>query len=149
MKDPLGLSDERSTPSELFDPLHKEFHFTLDVCAMAENAKLHNYFSLTENGLKQPWAGHRCFMNPPYSDIRSWLYKAREESLKGALVVAILPCDTSTKWFHEYFWNKDLHDVRGKVRIRFPSKRFKFGDNTNSAKFATLIGIFKPHSQTY
>jgi phage N-6-adenine-methyltransferase len=139
-------SDERSTPIELFNELDAEFHFTLDVCAMNHNKKCEKYFNFQQDGLKQSWANEICWMNPPYSDIPSWLHKATNESIDfpistNCIVVAILPMDGSTKWFHEYIWNKKLHKPRPGIQIRFPDKRYKF-NNTNSAKFATIVVVF-------
>lgn len=37
------------TPPEVFEPLDAEFHFTLDVCATAENAKCARYFTEEED----------------------------------------------------------------------------------------------------
>jgi len=137
-------SDERATPDELFIPLYEEFKFTLDVCATQDNAKVSNYYTLErgEDGLELDWASLRCFMNPPYSEIPKWLDKARWEAKKGALVVGILPTDSSTKWFHEYIWDKTKHSFRSDVKIRYPDKRYSFGEHSNSAKFPTMIVIF-------
>lgn len=55
-----------ATPPALFEALHAEFGFTLDVCASPWNAKLPRYFTEKEDGLAQDWSGERCFMNPPY-----------------------------------------------------------------------------------
>lgn len=111
----LKDSDERATPPELFNPLNEEFHFDIDVCAFKWNTKLPRYFSPFENGLKQKWAPLKCFMNPPYSEIKVWLNKARTEAEQGALVVAILPCDSSTRWFHEYIWDEQFNYFRKSV----------------------------------
>jgi len=132
-------TDERETPDELFKPLHKEFNFDIDVCAMSSNTKLPRYWNIGHNALKQIWAPMRCFMNPPYSDIPTWLEKAKREAEQGALVVCILPVDTSTKWFHKYIWNGSW---RTGITVRFPNKRYKFDNYANSAKFATMIVIF-------
>ena len=48
-------TDMWETPQELFDELDREFHFTLDVCAVPENAKCERYFTPAQNGLKQDW----------------------------------------------------------------------------------------------
>jgi site-specific DNA-methyltransferase (adenine-specific) len=138
-------TDERETPIELFKELDDEFHFELDVCAMNWNTKCTNYFNIGHNGLKQIWAPKICFMNCPYSDIPSWLKKSKQESIKGAIVVAILPTDSSTHWFHNYIWDKLKHNWRDGIQVRFPNKRYKFS-NTNSAKFATMIVIFRTES---
>jgi phage N-6-adenine-methyltransferase len=134
------LTDERSTPIELFKELDDEFHFEVDVCACQDNFKVANYYHPSVNGLKQKWAPQRCFMNPPYSDIPRWLRKAYGESLDGALVVCILPVDSSTKWFHEFIWDKSTNQFR--CEVRFPDKRYSFGEYSNVAKFATMIAIF-------
>lgn len=136
-------SDERATPDKLFKPLDEEFHFTLDVCASGENYKCDTYHDKHTNGLAQSWKNEVCFMNPPYSNIPAWLFKAEQESIfNHAVVVSILPCDTSTRWFHDFLWIETLHRVREGVRLRFPKGRFKFGANTNTPMFATIIAVF-------
>ena len=63
------------TPQGLFDKLHEEFHFELDVCATSENAKCEKYYRSEEDGLKQEWKGI-CWMNPPYGrEIGKWMKK--------------------------------------------------------------------------
>ncbi len=136
-------TDERSTPQELFDELDAEFHFTLDVCAMSHNAKCVKYYNFQQDGLVQSWEGEICWMNPPYSNIPSWLYKAAWEMINhNVTTIAILPMDSSTHWFHDFIWDKSTHSPRAGIQIRFPDKRYKF-NNTNSAKFATMIVVFK------
>ena len=46
-----------ATPQAFFDQLDSEFHFTLDPCANQSNHKCANYFTVEDNGLKQPWGG--------------------------------------------------------------------------------------------
>jgi phage N-6-adenine-methyltransferase len=137
-----ALSDEKETPIELFKELDDEFHFEIDVCALQDNYKCARYFHPSVNGLKQVWTPSICFMNPPYSNIPRWLDKARLEANNGAIVVCILPVDSSTKWFHEFIWNKTINKFR--CEIRFPDRRYSFGKYSNSAKFATMIAIFRP-----
>lgn len=55
-----------ATPQTFFDKLNEEFHFTLDPCATAENAKCERYFTAQEDGLSQDWGGQTVFCNPPY-----------------------------------------------------------------------------------
>jgi phage N-6-adenine-methyltransferase len=76
-------SEEWATPQAMFDLLDKEFGFTIDVCATAENAKCERFFTKTENGLAQEWSGV-CWMNPPYGkEIGKWMQKAYEASMGG------------------------------------------------------------------
>ena len=133
-------TDERSTPQWLFDALNKEFHFTLDVCASAENHKCESYYTIVTNGLSLPWAPKVCWMNPPYSELTSWLYKLEAEVKLGATVVGLLPVDTSTKWFHRYVWPETPHR-----QVRFLNKRLKF-EHENSAKFANMVVVWTPEN---
>ena len=93
------------TPPELFGLYDREYGFTLDVCASAENAKCTRYFDAKADALAQSWAGHTCWMNPPFTVegtkvIGDWLKKAVEEAKQpDTTVVALVPSDTSTKWF--------------------------------------------------
>jgi phage N-6-adenine-methyltransferase len=130
-----SLTDEWETPQDLFDKLNKEFKFTLDVCATKENAKCKLFYSKKEDGLKREWRV-RCWMNPPYGRvIGEWVKKAYESSQKGALVVALLPARTDTKWFHEYIYNK--------AEIRFIKGRLKFSGSKNSAPFPSMVVIWR------
>lgn len=137
-------SDIRSTPDALFKPLDKEFHFTLDPCSNHENAKCKKHYTIEEDGLYQSWTNEIVFMNPPYSNLMTWVRKAKYESwIYNAIVVCILPCDTSTKWFHDFLWLKELHRSRDGVQLRFPKGRYKFGKYTTSPQFATIIAVLR------
>lgn len=130
-------SDMWETPQDLFDKLNEEFHFNLDVCAIASNAKCAAFYSPEQNGLIQPWYG-RCWCNPPYGrQVGKWVKKAYDTAyIDGNLVVMLLPARTDTKWFHEYIY--------GKAEIRFLKGRLKFGGSKNSAPFPSMIVIFEP-----
>lgn len=75
------------------------------------------------------------FMNPPYGrQIPNWVRKARESAEKhGALVVALLPARTDTKW-----WK----DVMEATEIRFIKGRVKFGESKNTAPFPSVIVVW-------
>ena len=47
----------QETPQDFFNRLKDIFNFTLDVCALPENAKFENYFTPADNGLEQKWMG--------------------------------------------------------------------------------------------
>src|SRR4051812_30945424 len=90
------------TPGELFAVLHREFRFTLDVCATLRNRKCRRCFTPRQNGLRQKWTGS-CWMNPPYGrHIGRWVKKAHQESQSGATVVCLLPARTDTTWWHDH-----------------------------------------------
>lgn len=46
-----------STPKDFFDKLSGIFNFTLDVCALPENAKCKDYYTPEDDGLAKPWVG--------------------------------------------------------------------------------------------
>ena len=127
-------TDLWETPQNFFDNIAKEFMFTLDVCALPENAKCKKFYTPTVDGLTQNWDGV-CWMNPPYGQvIGKWIQKAYESAKQGAVVVGLLPARTDTKWFHEYIY--------GKAEIRFIRGRLKFGGCANSAPFPSMLVIW-------
>ena len=46
-----------STPKEFFNRLSGVFNFTLDVCALPENAKCKDYYTPDDDGLSNLWRG--------------------------------------------------------------------------------------------
>ncbi len=114
--------DDRETPPDVFDPLNREFRFTLDAAAARHNAKCARYYSLPPqplgdarqlrlfdelfvgdpeavalDGLSQEWGrGERIWCNPPFSNIEPWVAKAH--SCK-ATVVMLLPANRTEQPF--------------------------------------------------
>jgi site-specific DNA-methyltransferase (adenine-specific) len=115
--------DNWSTPKDVYDKLNKEFQFTDDPCPLNGNG-----------GLDRDW-GLRTYVNPPYSQLKAWLKKGYEESLKGKIVVFLIPSRTDTVAWHDYA-------MRAK-EIRFIKGRLKFGDSKNSAPFPSAIVVFQ------
>jgi len=124
------------TPLAFYRKLDMEFNFTLDPCASKSNAKCPKYYTEADDGLAQDWGGETVFMNPPYGrDIKRWIMKAYEESLKpNTTVVCLIPSRTDTKYWHDYV-------MRAK-EIRFVKGRLKFGDSTNAAPFPSAVAVF-------
>ena len=118
-----------STPKALYEALDKEFHFQDDPCPLYGD-------KTTEDGLVRHWKSP-AFMNPPYERyvIDRWVQKAYEESQLGCTVVGLLRGDTSTRWFHEWVWNKaEFVPLRG---------RLKFGNSKTSPPFPSIIAIWR------
>ena len=131
-------TDQWATPQNFFDKLNTQYNFELDVCADKTNHKVKKYYDEQDNGLIQPWAPYRCWMNPPYGRvIGQWMKKAYDESQLGALVVCLVPARTDTKWWHDYAMRGGVEFIRG---------RLKFGDSKNSAPFPSAVIVFKPFS---
>ncbi|MFA7282514.1 MAG: DNA N-6-adenine-methyltransferase [Sterolibacterium sp.] len=82
-------TDLWATPQALFDRLNAVFNFSVDVCALEENAKCRNYFSPEEDGLSKEWRGV-CWMNPPYGrEIGKWVQKAFTSAKQHGVVCAV------------------------------------------------------------
>lgn len=129
-------TDLWDTPQAFFDELDAEFHFTLDACALPENAKCARYFTPEMDGLSKKWVGV-VWCNPPYGrEIGAWVQKAAEAAEAGTEVVMLLPARTDTRWFHDYIY--------GRAEIRFVKGRLKFGGRDNSAPFPSMVVVFRP-----
>ena len=130
-------TNEWSTPIDLYNSLDEIYNFTLDPCSTKENAKCDKFFTIEDNGLIQDWSNEIVFMNPPYGrEIKDWVKKAYEESLKGATVVCLIPSRTDTKYWHDYIFPYSRE-------ITFLKGRLKFGNSKNSAPFPSAIIVFK------
>lgn len=107
-----------STPKSLFAALDAEFGFTLDPCASAENATVERFFTKDDDGLAQDWDGV-VFMNPPYGrTIGRWVEKAYRESLRGAVVVCLIPARTDTAYWHDYVMRaSEVRFIRGRLHF--------------------------------
>ena len=133
-------TEEWGTPQDLFNKLNDEFGFTLDPCASKENHKCDKYYTIEDDGLKQDWGGQIVFINPPYGrQIKEWVKKAYIESLKGAIVVCLIPSRTDTIYWHNYIfpYAEDIRFLKGRLR-------FVRGNSVGDpAPFPSAIVIFK------
>lgn len=132
-------SDEFGTPDTLYAQLDQEFRFKLDAAASALNCKHVNYYTKEDDALSQDWAQWRSvFCNPPYSrgNLLAFTAKAYEESRKGATIVMVVPACTDTRWFHD--------NVVGKAEIRYVRGRQRFKGGKSSARFPTLVLVYRP-----
>ncbi len=123
-------TDHWSTPIQFYTELDEEFRFDYDPCPL--NADF--------DGLQREWHG-RIYINPPYSDVRTWLEKGIYELEKGnaELLVYLLPARTCTKWFHDLAYKR--------AEIRFIKGRLKFGGSKWNAPFPNMIAIFTKEPQ--
>ena len=154
-------SNEWETPSDFFNKLNDEFNFTLDPCASNNNYKCDKYYTIKDNGLSKNWEGQTVFMNPPYGrEIKYWIEKAYRESLKGAIVVCLIPARTDTSYWHDYIfpYSYDIRFIRGRItfgkteEVEYRGQLNIFGikekrpiniDSSLPAPFPSAIVIFK------
>ena len=135
---PRAMHPSWETPAHIFAALDREFDFTLDAAASAENAKCEHYFDEQTDGLAQDWGNYRVGVNPPYGDanLRAWVRKAHEASQLGAIVVAFVPVNASSRWWNDYApLASEIRWVRGRVR---------FVGAKATAPFASCFLIFRP-----
>lgn len=132
-----SASEVWATPQNLFDELNAEFNFTLDPCALPDNAKCEKFYTPEDDGLAQCWGGERVFCNPPYGrKIYDWVKKCSNESKQpNTTVVMLIPARTDTRYFHEFIY----HQAK---EVRFIKGRLKFGNAKNAAPFPSMIVIF-------
>ena len=128
-------SVEYETPLSLFDPLNKEFHFTLDVCATHENKKVEAYYTEKDDGLSKRWSG-TCWCNPPYGrDMPKWIQKAIDSAKHGVTTVMLIPARTNTGWWHDL--------VMPNFEIRFVRGRPKFNGGKYGLPFPLAVLVIK------
>lgn len=148
----LTGNDERETPAWLKDWAFEKFRISLDVAATEANKVGDEWLGpdrlddRLKDGLAVDWADylqseylHRVvWMNPPYSrgSLRQWCRKAAEQAEKGVTTVALLPADTSTRWYHAYCAGRPTFFIKGRV---------KFGPEFDKpAPFPSMIVLFMP-----
>jgi phage N-6-adenine-methyltransferase len=107
--DPLDRADpdSRFTPPEFMAEIYAAFGpIDLDPCANHQSkvkAARKIYFSEGGDGLKENWTGNFVFVNPPFSNITTWLKRAHDQWKAGhAKTIAFLaPTRIDTTYFHE------------------------------------------------
>ena len=135
------IRDLWQTPKEVFEYLNKDFNFSCDVAASAENALCDNYISADDNALSldKDWSRVN-WCNPPFSNIDPWVSKAIEQRKKGNTTVMLLPSDTSVKWFKKAFNSaSSVVFITGRLAfINADTKRKVNGNNKGSVIFMWL-----------
>ncbi|EHW0625779.1 phage N-6-adenine-methyltransferase [Vibrio vulnificus] len=127
--------DKWETPPAIFNKLNDEFNFTLDATAEPETALCDYYFTDDDDALSQDWSNQTVYCNPPYSKLKQFAQKAKQEVENGATVVMLVPARTDTVAFHE---SLSIGEVR------FIKKRIKFlqqGQEGHPAPFPSMVCV--------
>lgn len=76
-------------------------------------------------------------MNPPYSRaLPHWVAKCASEAADGAVVVALVPSRTDTRWWHSHVAGRaDVVALRGRVK-------FGGGKNTHAAPLPGALVVW-------
>lgn len=101
--------DDWGTPQWLFDKLHSEYKFTLDLCATEKNALLPRYCENIQSGMLTDkewndsipidWQNDVFFCNPPYGRQLPKVLAAIPSHSSG---IVLLPSRTGSKWWQEF-----------------------------------------------
>ena len=116
----VNENDMWETPPDVLEEAMIKYDVTplWDVCATPQNAKFEKYFTVDDNALNKEWR-EDFFMNPPYSEINTWMKKAYESHKKYNVTGLVLVfAKTSVKWWHEYVEGKaETHFQKGRIRF--------------------------------
>lgn len=97
------------TPADLVSLLKPVFKFDLDVCATRPNV-CERFISPEQDGLKTPWIGEHCWLNPPYGrEIGRWVDRAVNAALLARTaksVTCLIPARTDTAW-----WQRNIESA--------------------------------------
>lgn len=108
-KTPLENRQNWRTPPFVFNYYNKIHNFTLDAAADHDNHLCDSYWTEEDDCLVQDWH-KKTFLNPPYSNISPFVYKAIEEAKKGNTTVMLIPSDTGVKYFSDLYDNCERID---------------------------------------
>lgn len=98
------------TPPEFIQAVKKRLgigDFKIDLAADVFNTIAFQCYAKQENSLIQSWIMDGWgWLNPPFANIRPWVTKACDESLKGAQVAMLVPAGVGANWWRDYVHDK-------------------------------------------
>ena len=134
----MKKSDSVRTPENILQLVRDEFGKCYDPCPF--NPEFDP--NVHKDGLKTEWQ-KVSFVNPPYSQVKPWFAKAREQWLLGKTAILFLKLNSlGTRYARQYITGAEIRVLGNK--IQFP------GYN-NPAFFASVFVIFRAgeHSNKY
>ena len=146
-------SDLWRTPLEIVELVRRVSptgQVDLDPCGHPESlvgARRQFLLERGEDGLVLPWDGF-TYVNSPYSrgHLAAWMRRCREQQeRRGAEVVALVPSDTSTVWWHRGVRSADAFNLlKGRLQFvgapqgaKFGSALVYFGGRVEAFRLAT------------
>lgn len=126
-------SDEWSTPINLFNLLNSVCDFDTDLAASDSNYLVANYYTATNSSLDIPWDDMVAFLNPPYSNCKSFVLKAASET-KARLICVLVPARVDTAWMHQLPKNTLCFAFKG--RLKFVRQGV---EKQNTAPFPSIL----------
>ncbi|MHC1859264.1 phage N-6-adenine-methyltransferase, partial [Escherichia coli] len=103
-----------------------------------ETALCDKFFTPEDNSLEQDWGNNIVWLNPPYSDLKTWLSKAVDAFNKGATVLILVPSRTDTIAFQDYAAKvcDCICFLKGRLKFGIPEEPDK---KTDSAPFPSCL----------
>lgn len=143
IKSAKGAGDEWCTPIPLWleirDRYFPDVVDVLDPCP-SKKRLLPKTVSKTYDGyvdgLEHPWDTFN-FVNPPFSDIETWIKLARSKTHLNGKTVFLLPVRSDQPWWYEYARMGYIVFIRGRVNYALPD-----GGKTKGASFPSCLVIF-------
>ena len=128
-------SDSVRTPEYILKAVREEFGEFYDPCPF--NPKFDP--NIHKDGLNTDW-GNISFVNPPYSFVRPWFKKARQQWLLGKTVILFVKLSNlGTQYARKYITGAEVRIIVGK--IIFPGYQ-------NTALFNNIFVIFRAGEQS-
>jgi transcriptional regulator with XRE-family HTH domain len=145
--------DSRFTPPEFMANIYAAFgEIDLDPCANLLSpviARRKILLSEGGDGLVDDWSGGIAFVNPPFSELLTWLRRAHGQWLAGnvATVVCLVPVRTDSAWFHDTLsGDADIYLLQG--RVRFLDSKGK-GQHTPFSLMLLTLGATAEQKERY
>lgn len=137
--------DDWQTPTKVFQPLHDEFHFSVDAAANADNHLLPEWYgpgSRVKDALLAVWDAKKVYWcNPPYSRVAEFVAKGAVAADDGVTSVWLIPARTDTRWWHTWIWDAVHHRPSPPgVEVRFLKGRVRFLDGTGEDSYINARG---------
>lgn len=128
-------TDEYATPKEIILPLSRSIdRFDLDPCAGAEEIPhaAHTY-QKEDDGLSQDWFG-KVWVNPPYSELDSWIDKIISEQSNTECIIALVPDRINADWFQKGVNHANI--------VCFHDGCISFGNSSDTAPFGSIYLVY-------
>lgn len=123
---PLSKSDVHVTPDRVFETIEEHWGYKKEE--MFDPCPVNPSF----DGLQIKWKDIN-FVNPPYTRLKEFVYKAILEANVGKKTIVLLPSKTDQAWFHRI----------KKLPIVWFEKRLKFKNNQWSAPQPHFLVMIK------
>lgn len=148
-------SDEWFTPSSILErvaELDPHGRIALDPCWHPDclvRAEVTRSAARGENGLEYDWRAlvgveRLVFVNPPYSDISSWMLECKRHGARGGNLAALVPARTDTRWFHDHALSAPwVCFIKGRLKFANASARYSAPFPSAIFYWGALGGLFR------